>query len=835
MGETTSLSSYSGFPHPNNSAQSYEYRFEPTNRGESHLAVAMRRSPFPLWSLLVPIAVSVILWLVTGSVFALAIAAIGPIGLVASRLDANRVERNRLRDLEAARSASDAAEVIDQDAKVLRHQREAWSRVVTARQCVEREAEHLRGKRRDVVLGSAGGLPVTIPMESHIGVIGHTSITRPLVRSLRAQLRHAGASDLIETAVSLDALPRCDAVIRCEAVTRASLQHGPGEAVTFTPHYLSDRIAFDDELDHDAVATDTTVGMSVEVGSTRSGSGACIDLAAGPHAIIAGASGSGKTEFMRRWIVELVRRFGVDELELVLIDFKGGSGFDEFTVLPQVLAHVTDLDDSEALRVLRLVHSELARRERLFRRKGVRSFEQLATGDGHAECARLAVVIDEYQLLVERNQGVTELVADIAARGRSLGVHLVISTQHPSRAVRDHIAANCGLRISGRLHDAAESQHLLGSVAATALSGAGVMLVRDGDQVREMVFRAVSATEKDALIADRVRSKASVGVEVDGATRRFQSMPSGRSLAGMGEFESAMFGIDDIEHQEVRPFTLDKVSSMRVQGPSQSGRSTALARFAELARRSGATIIDCNGSIANRWQLLEQATKSSEIQCVIIDDFDDVIAQLDPEYRHEWLLRIRLLVTGDRHRVAISSRAPTPVDELFASSLLLGSGEGRGMWRSQAVQVVWQQAQSEPRHVTIPSVTFASTTVVVTEQPARCISFAAQAGVEAVPASSSQFTHLRDRLAASGRPLCLVATPMQWMRVGDQFVEEFGEVDMLFPDGRLSDLRSISRPHILPPLLEPTEAWLVRPGEAPTRVRWKLNSAQNLDVRPAVA
>lgn len=197
-----------------------------------------------------------------------------------------------------------------------------------------------------------------------------------------------------------------------------------------------------------------------------------VDLAAdGPHALVAGTTGSGKSEFLETMVAGLAIGNRPDELAIVLIDYKGGATFADCARLPHTVGLVTDLDGPLARRALVSLRAELSRRERLMRSAGVADIESLLrVGSGPSAADRLnrlVIIVDEFAALAEElPEFMTGLVA-LAQRGRSLGIHLVLATQRPAGVVSADIRANTNLRIALRMTDPAESQDVIdGSDAA---------------------------------------------------------------------------------------------------------------------------------------------------------------------------------------------------------------------------------------------------------------------------------------------------------------------------------------------------------------------------------
>ncbi len=188
-----------------------------------------------------------------------------------------------------------------------------------------------------------------------------------------------------------------------------------------------------------------------------------IDLARdGPHALIAGTTGSGKSELLRTLVVCLAARSSPDHLTFVLVDYKGGSTFDACAELPHTVGLVTDLDDHLAERALVSLDAEIRRRERLLRAAGAEDLAAYRAVSGRAPLPRLVVVIDEFAALAADLPSFIPALVAVAQRGRSLGIHLVLATQRPAGVVSESIRANTNLRLALRLQDPADGRDVVG-------------------------------------------------------------------------------------------------------------------------------------------------------------------------------------------------------------------------------------------------------------------------------------------------------------------------------------------------------------------------------------
>lgn len=195
-----------------------------------------------------------------------------------------------------------------------------------------------------------------------------------------------------------------------------------------------------------------------------------VDLASdGPHALIAGTTGAGKSELLRTIVAGLALAHAPDELNLLLIDYKGGAAFAECARLPHVAGLVTDLDPYRTQRALRSLRAELRRRERLFAAVGADDLHGYRSRRTTEPVPRLVIAVDEFATLADELPDFVSGLVNVARMGRSLGLHLVLATQRPGGVVSPEIRSNTDLRIALRVADPAESREVIGSPLAASI------------------------------------------------------------------------------------------------------------------------------------------------------------------------------------------------------------------------------------------------------------------------------------------------------------------------------------------------------------------------------
>jgi len=757
------------------------------------LAPPPPRPPFPFVATAAPVLVSIGIWAVTGSVYSLLFAALGPVVAVGSLLDGRRQRRrtaardadravgalsktrDRVLDLHerergrlertapslpelclpgaaAARwahagsdvAAGDAAPIAVRLGRARRPSMVILDRGATALEPDEELPAAVRAALDDLrsAASAVDDAPWLVDARDGIGIVGALPAARALARSVALQVAAncSPATARISAALDPDCderwlsdLPHAVSVTSAEAergtyrfriegadpvvafaTHRSLLPSGLGSVVELAPHGAEEARAHAARFDlvgsarardaasalavvaaehgllasHRALPHAVTlsevlnaapgadretarIGLRAPVGLDASGVAELDLVSDGPHAVVAGTTGAGKSELLVSWVLAMAARHPPRAVTFLLVDFKGGAAFAPLAGLPHVIGTVSDLDARRSARAIESLRAELLRRERALFEAGARSIDdlELRAGAESVPLARLVIVVDEFAAMVSGQPELHELFADISARGRSLGLHLILCTQRPSGVVRDAVLANVTLRISLRVTDRGDSTAMLGTDAATRLSptARGRALIADGSgQLREVQLalaepgdasrvRAAERAPSAAMWCDPLPDRLPLGPLLrEAATEAAGAAATHEVAQGAGESGAGVpFGRVDLPAEQCQPIArLDPRADghLLVLGAARSGRTTVLRTIAAAAAEAGVGCEVVPDDPAEASSLLGELLDHPDdrIGFVLLDDLDLLLARTDPDPRHELTELLTRFVRGAR-------------------------------------------------------------------------------------------------------------------------------------------------------------------------------------------
>jgi DNA segregation ATPase FtsK/SpoIIIE, S-DNA-T family len=565
------------------------------------------------------------------------------------------------------------------------------------------------------------------------------------------------------------------------------------------------------------------------VGTAESGP-LLLDLVAdGPHAIVGGTTGSGKSELLLSWVLGMAAQRSPSAVTFLFVDFKGGASFGSLIELPHSVGVLTDLDAEQSLRAIASLAAELRHRERQLAARALRSIDDAES----LPFPRLVVVVDEYAALVDTFPALHAAFADIAARGRSLGVHLVLCTQRPAGVVRDGILANCALRLSLRVTSAADSAAVLGTDAAASLParplGRALVSAGGGPALRFQVARSDRADV--ARVIDRWAS----------APRPRASwlspLPHRLSFAALEPGEPAdrlPFALADLPEEQAQrtaAYTPRDHGSLLVVGAGGSGKTGVLAALAMAP--STLSVIRVSTEPARLWDVLTTAL-SAPIdggRVLLFDDIDIALAGCEESYQAAIVdLLSRLLREGPRagifcvltarrqggalHGLAAlcDSRLVLRMSDRADHALAGGDGDfvanlppGGGHWRGDRIQVVVAPDPVAPQGGPLSSEVIAATAdfVVASSRPdafaQRLSTLVPERSVVVLAPAAFGVPSTDLDVSNAGVPPIVVADPDVWQSQWNLFAAALRGGDVLFDGCSLADFRALTRSRDLPP------------------------------------
>lgn len=583
--------------------------------------------------------------------------------------------------------------------------------------------------------------------------------------------------------------------------------------------------ANDEQRGDDRNSLKATVGMGAN-------GPVLIDLVTeGPHAIIGGTTGSGKSEVLATWVLALAARHTPADVTFLLVDFKGGAAFAPVQHLPHTVGVLTDLDPSAARRAILSLRAELRRREQILADAHVRSIAELPRD---VAMPRLLIIVDEFAAMVTTFTEMHDLFADLAARGRSLGIHLILCTQRPAGTIREAVLANCTLRVSLRVNNSADSVAVIGTPDAASIPQhlPGRCLVQRGGSTPEAVQWAMASAD-DALNIESHSQGQLASVQ----RPWLDPLPNilERSAVPHVPPPTVAFGLSDIpEEQRQVAAVYDPVrdGNVLIMGSHHSGKSTVLSTLA--ATVSDAVVVPSStegawDSISDTLSLVRAGTAPS---LVLLDDLDLLIAGFSQEYESAFVdLLSSLLREGLRAGTTMALSASVvrgrvqSISSLCTSTLLLRMRDkhdhvlvggdvtdfcaqlpaGGGFWQGHRVQVSFSEPLL-PRGGTSPSVLECSPgeiIFVVSARPTTVRGTLERCGpVVTLDGSRVQFDEVSALTVKRGsEPTIVLGDPGAWLSSLPLLGSLRASCRFIFHDCSLTEFRSIAGIRELPPPL----------------------------------
>ena len=814
---------------------------------------------FPLFALITPVATSVVLWLVTGSAYTLLFALLGPVMALAQYLDAKwhtRREETRQEEREGEESLARAQQ---QQLEVMAKRLDAAQAYPPSSRFAE--ADYLLRPRwaagevpesvcRDVRIGinRVGGMPYLLDIAKGLAVAGKDVETASVMRAITFQLawlwRSEGEGTLtavqskdhipfgvryflevdrgiatlhdtidptsMPTVILVDLLSRAEASLIKEKLALEVKNSQPVSAVI--PEHVDAVVNSEGEW----CSTQHSLVVNVGRGAEHS---VLLDLvSAGPHAVVTGMTGSGKTEFLRTWLVSMAASYSPDELAVLVVDFKGGAGFTQLALLPHVVGVATDLDHAEARRAITSLSAEIHFRERTLAQHQVSDISELQET---ALLPRLVVVVDEYRAVLEAFPELLSAFVDLAARGRALGIHVILSSQRVGGSLGDALMANCAVRVGFRVSQKQDSQSLLGNDSSFLLphiAGRGVVM---GTGLEPREFQAAQlSTEDFAAVLERSQLWHEMNPHW---TPRSPWLPPLASSIAREEAPEALegmawLGLADIPEHQVQTwahYCPEREGNLLVTGPARAGVTNVLAVLSE---QFG---VQCISDAEVAWDVVVEGNDWESP--LLIDDLDAVLEEFDLEHREQFvnsLTRIARQAPKQGKAVVIGCsehvRGVTALLALFPHTVTLhaATSPGRGTFQGHELQIV--QAQNELQKVQEPlqmSWKPETSYVVISHRKRELVSSLGTAQASRVTDVASELSVT----TAQGNDI-LLGTPDEWLARTALLSSRKSDAVLVLDRCTTSELRGLRLQSGLFPHVVYEKTLVVEPDGSTTRV-----------------
>ncbi len=341
----------------------------------------------------------------------------------------------------------------------------------------------------------------------------------------------------------------------------------------------------------------------------------------GPHGLVAGTTGSGKSETLQTYILSLAVNFSPDDIGFFIIDYKGGGMANLFEKLPHMMGKISNLSGSQVRRAMVSIKSENRRRQQIFNEHGVNNINQytrlVKDNEATLPVPHLFIIIDEFAELKREEPDFMRELISVAQVGRSLGVHLILATQKPSGTVDDNIWSNSKFRLCLRVQDKQDSNDMLHKPDAAYITQAGRCYLQVGnDELYELfqsgfsgavyddspgaghtdIVKMCSLTGKAALVGNRLKIKQK-------EARRYQWLCVLTAIVrdfAIQEDEDFLHPLETAFVQRACAHIFETLRQRNIDYPESAYNSRRLEEFLELYRRARGSCVNRVDSLVER-------------------------------------------------------------------------------------------------------------------------------------------------------------------------------------------------------------------------------------------
>ncbi|WP_026517592.1 type VII secretion protein EssC [Butyrivibrio sp. MC2021] len=410
----------------------------------------------------------------------------------------------------------------------------------------------------------------------------------------------------------------------------------------------------------------TYESMKALVGQKAGGAPCYLDIHEkyhGPHGLVAGTTGSGKSETLQTYILSLAINYSPDDVSFFIIDYKGGGMANLFEELPHMIGQISNLSGNQIQRALLSIQSEKDRREALFATYGVKDIRDYTklykNNEAKVPLPHLIIVIDEFAEMKKEEPEFIQEIVSVSRVGRSLGIHLIMATQKPAGSVSDDIWANSRFKLCLRVQSRQDSMDMLHKSDAAYLTQSGRCYLQVGnDELYELFQSGFSGAvyyddEEDVStdIATMLDINGTSFIEGNHA-RTIRQKEKKMEWIGMlldvvkevyGDDPEALNNATREEKEHIAGRVLDKLFSRKCDYPDTENNRENLITLFECIGIQGfdpEKILDVEAQFTNAKKKLPQKPERTQLEAVV--GYLKMMAKAN-DYNHDFSLFLPLL------------------------------------------------------------------------------------------------------------------------------------------------------------------------------------------------
>ncbi|MDC7292487.1 type VII secretion protein EssC [Butyrivibrio sp. DSM 10294] len=412
----------------------------------------------------------------------------------------------------------------------------------------------------------------------------------------------------------------------------------------------------------------TYESMKALVGQKAGGAPCYLDIHEkyhGPHGLVAGTTGSGKSETLQTYILSLAINYSPDDVSFFIIDYKGGGMANLFEELPHMIGQISNLSGNQIQRALLSIQSEKDRREALFATYGVKDIRDYTklykNNEATVPLPHLIIVIDEFAEMKKEEPEFIQEIVSVSRVGRSLGIHLIMATQKPAGSVSDDIWANSRFKLCLRVQSRQDSMDMLHKPDAAYLTQSGRCYLQVGnDELYELFQSGFSGAvyyddEEDVStdIATMLDVNGTSFIEGNHARTIRQKEKKMEWIGKLLEVTKEVYGDDSEklknagreEKEHIAGLVLEKLLSLKYDYPdTEHNRENLITLFEYIGMQGFDTekILDIEAQLTNAKKKLPQKPERTQLEAVV--GYLKMLAKLN-NYNHDFSLFLPLLPT----------------------------------------------------------------------------------------------------------------------------------------------------------------------------------------------